>query len=66
MTNCHRSRLLAAYLRRLINANGPLTVARYMSEALNNPSFGYYTTRDPLALAVISRQHQKLAKCLVS
>ena len=48
MTNCHRSRLLAAYLRRLINANGPLTVARYMSEALNNPSFGYYTTRDPL------------------
>ena len=48
MIERHRPLSLASYLRRLIEANGPLTVARYMNEALNNPRFGYYTTRDPL------------------
>ena len=47
MTICHSSLSLVTYLRRLIKASGPLTVARYMSEVLNNPNFGYYTARDP-------------------
>ena len=39
---------LLDHLRRLIAAEGPLTVARYMEEALFHPRFGYYATRDPL------------------
>ena len=50
MTVCHSSLSLVAYLRRLIKAGGPLTVARYMSEVLNNPKFGYYTARDPFGV----------------
>ena len=50
MTIRHGSRSLAAYLKRLIKVNGPLTVARYMSEVLNNPNFGYYAVRDPFGV----------------
>ncbi len=39
---------LLAHLRALIGAEGPLTLARYMEEALFDPRFGYYATRDPL------------------
>ncbi|MEL6463578.1 MAG: SAM-dependent methyltransferase [Pseudomonadota bacterium] len=31
-----------------IAAQGPITVADYMAEALLHPTFGYYTNRDPL------------------
>ena len=39
---------LAAFLRDLIAKDGPITVARYMAEALGHPTHGYYITRDPL------------------
>ena len=35
----------------LIRANGPLTVAQYMTMALHDPQYGYYATRDPLGAA---------------
>lgn len=38
-------------LRRSIEQDGPLTVARYMTEALGHPQHGYYITRDPLGAA---------------
>ena len=38
---------LPGYLAALIRGHGPLTVAGYMAEALGNPRFGYYTSRDP-------------------
>jgi NADH dehydrogenase [ubiquinone] 1 alpha subcomplex assembly factor 7 len=34
-----------------IDADGPLSVADYMTECLLNPKYGYYTTRDPLGAA---------------
>lgn len=42
---------LAAQLRALIAAQGPITVARFMAEALGHPEYGYYRTRDPLGVA---------------
>ncbi|MFK7877077.1 MAG: class I SAM-dependent methyltransferase, partial [Paracoccaceae bacterium] len=30
-----------------IAADGPLSLADYMSEALLHPTYGYYSTRDP-------------------
>lgn len=42
---------LIDHLRRRIAVDGPLSVARYMEEALGNPRFGYYMTRDPLGAA---------------
>jgi len=39
---------LEAHLRSLIAATGPITVARFMAEALSHPKHGYYRTRDPL------------------
>ena len=38
-------------LRRLIEAEGPLSVARYMTLCLSHPQYGYYVTRDPLGVA---------------
>ncbi len=43
--------LLADYLRRRINAEGPLTVAQYMHQALCHPEHGYYMSRDPFGAA---------------
>lgn len=40
-----------AHLRALIAAEGPITVARFMEEALGHPEHGYYRTRDPLGAA---------------
>lgn len=39
---------LLDHLHRRIQADGPLSVADYMSDCLLHPRFGYYTTRDPL------------------
>ncbi|MHA1568218.1 MAG: class I SAM-dependent methyltransferase [Alphaproteobacteria bacterium] len=39
---------LAAHLERLISAEGPISVARYMAEALGHPVHGYYMRGDPL------------------
>jgi NADH dehydrogenase [ubiquinone] 1 alpha subcomplex assembly factor 7 len=39
---------LAALLRDRIAQDGPITVERYMAEALGHPTHGYYVTRDPL------------------
>ena len=38
---------LAKKLRRLIEANGPMSIAEYMAHCLGDPEHGYYTTRDP-------------------
>jgi NADH dehydrogenase [ubiquinone] 1 alpha subcomplex assembly factor 7 len=38
-------------IRRRIAAEGPLTVAAFMAEALGHPRHGYYATRDPLGAA---------------
>ncbi|MFP5508797.1 MAG: class I SAM-dependent methyltransferase, partial [Alphaproteobacteria bacterium] len=38
---------LAGLLLDRIAANGPLTVADYMTECLLHPIHGYYTTRQP-------------------
>lgn len=35
-------------LKQQIAETGPLTLARYMTEALGHPKHGYYITRDPL------------------
>ncbi len=42
---------LAAHLERLIAAEGPISVARYMAEALGHPEHGYYMRGDPLGAA---------------
>jgi NADH dehydrogenase [ubiquinone] 1 alpha subcomplex assembly factor 7 len=39
---------LAARLKRLIEANGPMSIAQYMAHCLGDPEHGYYMTRDPL------------------
>jgi NADH dehydrogenase [ubiquinone] 1 alpha subcomplex assembly factor 7 len=41
---------LLEHLRRRIEADGPLTVAEYMEDALAHPTLGYYATRDPLGV----------------
>jgi NADH dehydrogenase [ubiquinone] 1 alpha subcomplex assembly factor 7 len=42
---------LAAALRDEIRRNGPVTLARYMEQALHHPTWGYYRSRDPLGAA---------------
>jgi len=42
---------LANHLQQRIAADGPLTVAEFMAEALGHPRHGYYTRRDPLGAA---------------
>ncbi|HEV8027151.1 MAG TPA: class I SAM-dependent methyltransferase, partial [Stellaceae bacterium] len=39
---------LERHLIARIRADGPLSIADYMAEALGHPLHGYYTTRDPL------------------
>jgi NADH dehydrogenase [ubiquinone] 1 alpha subcomplex assembly factor 7 len=39
---------LEEVLARRIRTQGPLTVGEFMAEALGNPEYGYYATRDPL------------------
>ena len=41
---------LADLLRRRIAAEGPMSIAEYMSLCLHHPRFGYYATRDPLGV----------------
>jgi len=38
---------LGRHLRELIASQGPLTMARFMAEALGHPEYGYYMTRNP-------------------
>lgn len=38
---------LAAKLRAIIEADGPMSIAQYMAHCLGDPEHGYYTTRDP-------------------
>lgn len=40
-----------AGLKRLIAANGPITIAQFMTEALMHPEEGYYTTGAPFGAA---------------
>jgi SAM-dependent MidA family methyltransferase len=42
---------LAARLREMIAADGPLPIDRFMSIALGDPVHGYYMTRDPFGAA---------------
>jgi NADH dehydrogenase [ubiquinone] 1 alpha subcomplex assembly factor 7 len=42
---------LEAHLRRRIAADGPLTIADFMADALGHPDHGYYMTRDPFGRA---------------
>jgi NADH dehydrogenase [ubiquinone] 1 alpha subcomplex assembly factor 7 len=42
---------LEAALRARIAEAGPITVAEFMAECLLHPTWGYYTTRDPLGTA---------------
>jgi len=42
---------LRASLARLIRTGGPITIARYMAEALGHPTHGYYRRADPLGAA---------------
>ncbi len=42
---------LLAKLRDLIEANGPMSVAEYMTHCLSDPVHGYYATRDPFGVA---------------
>ncbi len=39
---------LGRHLAALIRSQGPLSVAQYMAEALNNPRYGYYASGDPI------------------
>ncbi len=39
------------HIRRRINAEGPLPIDAYMTEALAHPDYGYYMTGDPLGRA---------------
>ena len=42
---------LEAELRRIIAADGPMSVATFMRLCLGHPLHGYYTTRDPFGRA---------------
>ncbi|RFP91165.1 class I SAM-dependent methyltransferase [Rhodobacteraceae bacterium 63075] len=44
-------RPLGEHIAALIRANGPLTIAEYMSLCLQHPEHGYYVKRDPLGAA---------------
>ena len=46
-----RTTALERHLRDVIATQGPLTMARYMAEALGHPEHGYYMTRDPFGAA---------------
>jgi NADH dehydrogenase [ubiquinone] 1 alpha subcomplex assembly factor 7 len=46
-----RAVTLADHLARLIALEGPITVARFMGEALLHPRHGYYQGRDPFGAA---------------
>jgi len=38
---------LATRIAGLIAAQGPISIAQYMTMALHDPQYGYYVTRDP-------------------
>lgn len=42
---------LSDLIARRIRATGPITIAEFMTEALQHPRYGYYVTRDPLGSA---------------
>ncbi len=42
---------LQTHLADCIRLNGPMSIARFMAEALGHPEWGYYISRDPLGRA---------------
>jgi NADH dehydrogenase [ubiquinone] 1 alpha subcomplex assembly factor 7 len=42
---------LGVELRRLMAANGPMSIAEFMAHCLSDPKHGYYATRDPFGAA---------------
>ena len=44
----YSSAKLYNHISALIRTDGPLTVARYMNEVLNNPTLGYYANNNPI------------------
>src|SRR5262249_4808304 len=42
---------LEAEIRRIIEVDGPISIARYMELCLTHPLHGYYATRDPFGAA---------------
>ncbi|MDD9921447.1 MAG: SAM-dependent methyltransferase [Boseongicola sp.] len=42
---------LTIWIEKRIRADGPMTVAEFMTTCLSHPDHGYYTTRDPLGQA---------------
>jgi NADH dehydrogenase [ubiquinone] 1 alpha subcomplex assembly factor 7 len=42
---------LGRIIAEIIASDGPMPLSRYMALALGHPTFGYYTTRDPLGRA---------------
>ena len=57
-----RMNALAARIARLIEAQGPVSVAQFMAMA----NSAYYATRDPLGPAAISSPRRKSARCSAS
>jgi NADH dehydrogenase [ubiquinone] 1 alpha subcomplex assembly factor 7 len=51
IVQCARMTPLETELRRMIAADGPISVARYMALCLGHPVHGYYMARDPLGPA---------------
>ena len=49
------STVLGARIAALIEAQGPMSVAQFMTIALLDPSHGYYATRDPLGAPSLSK-----------
>jgi NADH dehydrogenase [ubiquinone] 1 alpha subcomplex assembly factor 7 len=49
-----RVNALGARIAGLIAAQGPLSVAQFMTIALHDPDFGYYATRDPIGADFIT------------
>jgi NADH dehydrogenase [ubiquinone] 1 alpha subcomplex assembly factor 7 len=44
----------ASRIVRLIETNGPISIAQFMTMALHDPEYGYYATRDPLGADFIT------------
>ena len=42
---------LAAILARQIRETGPITISEYMTQCLQHPTHGYYTSRDPFGVS---------------
>ena len=50
MTDTSHQDALIRHFQQLIRSTGPVTVERWMADALGHPEHGYYITRDPFGL----------------